>query len=269
MGVNDDQLDELVRVVRSGASYRTADAALVRNIGARALARTHNLKAAVKATRGKLHQVAGAYLDRRDYVAWLHELAAAAQSGCRDILLATCRTIMQRHASSRERLPILETFYRTTLGHLPPIHTVLDVACGLNPLAIPWMPLAADVVYDACDIYQDLVDFVNQALPILGVRGHAQIRDVTQDYPTSHVTLALILKTLPCLEQIDKSASLHLLEALDADYMLVSFPVHSLGGRRKGMPASYEGRFRALAADRGWTVERFVFATELAFLVTR
>ena len=28
----------------------------------------------------------------------------------------------------------------TALAGLPPIHSVLDVACGLNPLAIAWMP---------------------------------------------------------------------------------------------------------------------------------
>jgi 16S rRNA (guanine(1405)-N(7))-methyltransferase len=59
------------------------------------------------------------------------------------------------------------------------------------------------------------------------------------------------------------------LETIRADHLLVSFPVHSLGGRSKGMVENYEVRFRELVQDKPWSIQRFEFATELAFLVTR
>jgi 16S rRNA (guanine(1405)-N(7))-methyltransferase len=79
----------------------------------------------------------------------------------------------------------------------------------------------------------------------------------------------VVLKALPPLEQLDRRAGINLLRALDADRMLVSFPARSLGGRAKGMAENYEQRFRAMVADEGWPVERFAFATEIAFLVTK
>ncbi len=89
------------------------------------------------------------------------------------------------------------------------------------------------------------------------------------DPPPQTADLALVLKTLPCLEAIDKNAPARLLDAIQAPLLLVSFPAQSLGGRRKGMVAHYEARFRELLDARGWPAERFEFTTELAFLVRK
>jgi 16S rRNA (guanine(1405)-N(7))-methyltransferase len=176
---------------------------------------------------------------------------------------------MQHHASTRERAAILGAFYAETLAGLPPIRSVLDVACGLNPLARPWMPLAPDAAYYACDIYTDMIAFLNDYLRIAGVRGQAEVCDLAGDPPGQPVDLAPVLKALPPLEQLDKRAGLNLLRALNAKYLLVSFPARSLGGRDKGMVEHYADRFLALAAAAGWPVERFEFATELAFRVRK
>jgi 16S rRNA (guanine(1405)-N(7))-methyltransferase len=174
---------------------------------------------------------------------------------------------MRWHASTRERLAILDEFYSQTLATLPPIRSVLDIACGLNPLARPWMPFSNQVEYMANDIYADLIAFIGEFMRIAGIKGTAELRNVIDDPPTRPVDLALILKTLPILEQVDKSAVPRLLDAIQARYLLISYPVHSLGGRSKGMAQAYEAHFQALAAGRDWRVQRFVFATEVAFFV--
>jgi 16S rRNA (guanine(1405)-N(7))-methyltransferase len=263
------RLEELVRSVVESQKYRAVSEDLVRRIGRRELAARRSLKEAVKATRNKLHQVAGAYLDGRpDYAAWAEQLAVAAQAGDRELQQA-CLRIMQHHASTRERAGILGTFYTAALADLPPVRSVLDVACGLNPLAIPWMPLAPDVAYYACDIYADMMAFLNDFFRLAGLHGQAQVCDLVDSPPQHPVDLALVLKALPPLEQLDKRAGLNLLRALNAEYLLVSFPARSLGGRDKGMIEHYASRFLALAAAEGWPVKRFEFATELAFLVRK
>ena len=265
----DKRLEELVGAVVESPKYHAVSEDLIRRIGLRELVARRNLKEAIKATRNKLHQVAGAYLDGRpDYAAWAEQLATAAQAGDSELRRASLQ-IMQHHASTRERAAILESFYAQALAGLPPIRSVLDVACGLNPLARPWMPLAADVAYYACDIYSDMIGFLNDYFRIAGVRGQAQVCDLVGDPPGQPVDLALVLKVLPPLEQLDKRAGLNLLRALNAEYLLVSFPARSLGGRDKGMVEHYAGRFLALAAAEDWPVERFEFATELAFRVKK
>jgi 16S rRNA (guanine(1405)-N(7))-methyltransferase len=304
-----EKIDELVRAIRASTKYGSISEDLVRAIGRRELAARRGLKDAVKATKNKLHQVAGAYLDTRPrYDAWAAELADAAQADRRPPLRhgsgqattdhrqpttgdssqttdhglrttdyglrttdfrQTCLRIMRHHASTDERIPILDTFYAATLARVGPVRSVLDVACGINPLAMPWMPLADNAEYYACDLYADMVAFLNRFFEIAGVRGQAQVCDLISAPPRRPVHVALVLKALPPLEQVDKNAGINLLRALDAEYLLVSFPAHSLGGRARGMVENYEQHFRALIQAEGWSVERFVFPSELAFLVTK
>ncbi len=267
---HDEALDKLVNAVLGSTKYKEICSDLVRGIGSQELTKRRNGKEALKATKNKLHQVGGAYLDgREDYTAWLSELAAAAQLNDQAALQRTCRTIMAHHASTRERLPILEQFYSTILADIAPLHSILDIACGLNPLAIPWLPLAEDATYYACDIFASLVDFLNRSLQLFHVQGHIQQCDVIQSCPTQEVDVAFVLKTIPCLEQVDKHAGYHLLRTINAHYLVVSFPIHTLGGRSKGMATYYKAHFHELVDDAPWDVRTFEFPTELVFLVRK
>jgi 16S rRNA (guanine(1405)-N(7))-methyltransferase len=266
------QLDQLIEAIQASPKYKSVSSDLVRYIGTQELAKghNHNLKEAIKATKNKLHQVGGAYQDSAPrYRAWLDKLKQASQTENRKELLAVCEWIMQYHSSTRERLPILEQFYSTILAGLPPINSVIDIACGLHPLAIPWMPLAGPATYYAYDMYQDMTDFLNECLSLLHVQGYAQACNVIHSCPTQRVDLAFMLKAIPCLEQVDRSAGLRLLETVNADYLVVSFPTHSLGGNKKGMVANYEARFYELVAGKPWSIRRFVFPSELVFLISR
>jgi len=265
-----DELDKLVQAILKGPKYRNVCQDVIRNVGSRELAAQRNWKEALKATKNRLHQVGGAYLGGRiEYARWLDGLRAAADSGDRECFLRICKEAMKHHSSTRERLAILDQFYALTLADLPAIGTVLDIACGLNPLAIPWMPLRRDVQYYAYDMYADMVDFLNEFMSMANVQGQAEVRDVAQFPPARRADLAFILKSLPCLDQLDKSASGRLLEVINADYLLISYPVRSLGGKDKGMAQNYEQQFRELIAGKRWSVQRFEFATELAFLVSK
>ncbi len=262
----DAELQELVRAVQKNAKYRQIAPQLVARIGAAELAKGRKFKEAVKTTRNKLHQVGGAYQRSEPaYGTWLETLKQAA--GEPEAFKAACRAVMANHASTYERLPLLDGFYQTIFAKLPPIQSVMDVACGLNPLAIPWMPLAEDAQYFACDIYADMVAFLQDYFDLLPVRGRAQTCDVIASPPVRRVDLALVLKTIPCLEQVDKLAGVRLLDALNARYLLVSFPAKSLGGRSKGMVENYEAHFLELAAGRPWQIEKLAFENELVFFI--
>lgn len=286
MASETDPLDQLVAAVRASARYRTVAEPLIRSLGARELAKRRSLKEAIKATKNKLHQVAGAYIEEPRYDAWLAELRGIWTSAddeppadAEERRRAALRRVIARHASTRERLPILDQFYAQTLASVGPIRSVLDIACGLNPLALRWAPLADEVTYTAYDIYGDLMTFLGGYFALeashgrAGLRGQAESRDVIAAPPEQRADLALLLKAIPCLEQVEKAAGERLLRAIRADHLLVSFPAHSLGGKNKGMVESYEARFHDLMAQTGIgaraEITRFTFATELAFLISR
>jgi 16S rRNA (guanine(1405)-N(7))-methyltransferase len=274
--ISDEHLDELVTTVLASTKYRHLSPELVRAIGTLELAKRRGIKEAVKATKNKLHQVAGMYLPNTvNYSSWLTQLTSAFKSTDTDTVSSACRQIMAHHASTRERLSIIDEFYATTLAGLGPIHRILDIACGLNPLSLLWMPLAEGAIYYAYDIYADMVAFLASFFDLERLYGrshavgHAVVLDVIDAAPIQPADVALILKAIPCLEQIDKTAGARLLRSVPADHLLVSFPVYSLGGRGKGMMENYEARFRALIEDTSWSVERFEFATELVFRVSK
>jgi 16S rRNA (guanine(1405)-N(7))-methyltransferase len=273
LGQSDAALEQLVDAVHGSPKYRHVSPTFIRAIGAGELAKRPALKEAIKATKNKLHQVGAAYIvGETRYARWLEQLTAAQRSGDRVRFQEACAQVMGHHASTRERLPILDRFYETLLSGLPPIRTVLDIACGLNPLAVTWMPFGGSLDgYYACDIYEDMIAFLNRFFELASVPGHAETCDVVSGIPPYKVDLALVLKAIPCLEQIDKSAGERLLDSLNADHILVSFPVHSLGGRDKETRwmAHYERRLAQLSGGKGWSSRRFEFTTELAFLLSR
>ncbi len=265
MSENDKALDSLAASIATTVKYKSVSSELVRAIGAQELAKGLSLKAAVKATKNKLHQVGGAYQAQRVDYEWALQLLQSAETAVDR--QASCREIMRLHASTRERLPILDDFYQMTLAEIAPPRSVLDVACGLNPLATSWMPLAGDVTYVAYDIYGDMLHFLREYMQLAELDGRAEVRDVVHNPPEEIVDLAILLKTLPCLEQMEKGASVRLLDAIQARHLLISYPVSSLGGRQKGMVATFDAQFAALADGRNWVTRRYLFSSELAFLV--
>jgi len=246
---------------------------VIRRVAEREIARNLSLKEAVKATKNTLHQIAGAYLEGKPrYDQWLMQASDALN---RDTMEAErpvlAREWMRHHASTAERLPFVEEFYRTLFAEVgSPVSSVLDVACGLNPLALPSMPLPLSTFYSAYDIFADQAGFLTCWFVLSGRQGVAEVRDVISDPPTESADVALVLKLLPVLEQWDKNAGIALLRALNCPVLIVSFPTKSLSGKgNKGMADNYAARFLAQIELEGWHSVRFDFPNELAFVVRK
>jgi len=264
------QIEQLVSAVLKSPKYRNVCEDLIENIGLRKLSKGQNLKAAVKATKNKLHQIGGAYfLKKPKYNIWLETLKEAQKAKSESAFRKLCTKMMGYHYSTRERLAILDKFYSKIFSLLPPVHSIMDVACGFNPLSIPWMPLSTDAQYYAYDIYNDMIDFINQFLAIYNVQGYAEARDVTQKMPEITADLALVLNTIPCFEQIEKTAGMKVLEAINSKFVVVSFPVKTLCGREKNMRRHYEAMFNRLMREKNWSFQRLEFSSELVFLIRK
>lgn len=263
-------MKKLLQTVLKSPKYSNVSEDLIRNIGGRELSKRRNLKTAVKATKNKLHQIGGAYfLKKPEYNAWLKRLEAAKRAGNDESFRKICAEIMSYHYSTRERLEILDEFYTKIYSLIPPVHSVIDVACGFHPVAIPWMPFSGKVKYCACDVYRDMMEFLGKFLVMTGVGGYAEVCDVVQHVPDSRADLAFVLNAIPCLEQVDKSAALRVLESINSSFLAVSFPVRTLGGREKDMRKYYEARFKKLTEKKEWSIQRIEFKSEMVFLVEK
>jgi 16S rRNA (guanine(1405)-N(7))-methyltransferase len=225
-----DVVAEVARRVLVAPKYRALDPAVVDRFAAEAVARTRTPAEAVKHAKRKLHQAYGAFAAGS---------AARAVEACVDAVLAgadvrdACRAAMAAHASTAERVGHLDELAGTLAGWCGAPASVSDLACGLGPLAIPWLDLAPGAAYDCCDIDRDLVAALGRLDEILPVTLRARTCDlVAQPPPAPGADLVLLLKTPTTLEQQRPGATAVLLARLRAPHVVVSLPAGSLGGRR-------------------------------------
>jgi 16S rRNA (guanine(1405)-N(7))-methyltransferase len=270
MSKPDPNLSAVSAAVLQKSKYAHIQPGLVENLAARELAKGRKPKEAVKEVSAKLHQIGAAYFKLApQYAQWLEELVGLPNDPQSEDVRAFAMRVIQAHSSTAERLPILAEFYADILAPLGPLGSVFDLACGLNPLALPWMPLQAGAHYYGCDIFSDLIAFDNAFLRHCGMDAHLETADIFHYEFKQPVQAALLLKSLPCLEQLEKGAAGTLLETVPAQYLLVSYPIRSLGGRSKGMRQTYSAQFEALTADKKWKISKFEFSSELAYLVEK
>lgn len=262
-------LDELVCSVLS-SRYTHIDPTLVRRIVEDEVSKGHKPKEIIKAARSKLHQVAVSYQEKPiPYVNFSDHLKTLPVDISAPEMKDFCRQVLAYHASTAERLPVLEEFYGTIFKPLMPVNTLLDLACGLNPFTRPWMPLDKETVYLAGDIFSDLVGFVNLFFNHLEQKGRCEIIDLCGGFQLPPVDVALLLKSVPCLEQLDKHLFPGLLGRIPAKHIIISFPVQSLGGKQKGMLQYYRSHFDEMVKGLPFFINTHLFKTELVYTLSR
>jgi 16S rRNA (guanine(1405)-N(7))-methyltransferase len=266
----DDLLDQLVAEVYSNKKYSSILPEFIRRIGKIELEKRRNLKEAIKETKSKLHQVTGAYLGGNlEYTPWLNKLSDAAKSNDPEAIKTACKYILRQHASTNERISYLEDFYRSIFFYVPKFTSILDLACGLNPLTIPWMDLDQHCQYHAWDVNSGMVDFLKEAGKYFDIDLSVKSVDIFSVVDFPETNMVFLLKALPCLEQVQKGISTTLLKRITAPNVIVSFPSKSLGGLSKGMPHHYDDLMQKWIADLSWSSQVITFPDEIVYVLSK
>ncbi|HHX6348268.1 TPA: 16S rRNA (guanine(1405)-N(7))-methyltransferase RmtA [Pseudomonas aeruginosa] len=246
--------DDALASILSSKKYRSLCPDTVRRILDQEWGRHKSPKLAVEATRTRLHGICGAYVTPESLKA-----AAAALS------VGDVQKALSLHASTKERLAELDCLYDFIFsGGVP--HRVLDIACGLNPLALFIRDITS--VW-ACDIHQGLGDVITPFAHHQGLDFTFALQDVMCTPPTETGDLALVFKLLPLLEREQAGAAMALLQALATPRIAVSFPTRSLGGRGKGMEANYSAWFEGALPDEFEIEDTKTIGIELVYMIKR
>ena len=270
MQLPQEVLDEVIRLVRQSNKYAVISETLIRDIAEAELKKGKSLKESVKSTRNKIHQVGSAFQETSiPYPTWKQELEKLPTLITSNETLAFVTKSLRYHASTAERFPFIASFFMQTLAPIQPIESILDLACGFTPLCIPWMPVSDNISYTGIDIYQDMIDFLDLFFTHFNLNQAFSTGNIIETIPQEKVHVAFLLKTIPCLEQVDKTIGSRLLEKIPAENILVSFPSRSLAGRSKGMAANYEAHFNQLLSGKNWRVTKSEFPNEIAFLIQK
>ncbi len=265
MIIDETAVDTVVDAIKQSRKYRDTSEETIRQLAVEAVIEHKKPKPAEKAVRKRLHSIMAPYLGDPDYAAARQLLTDSFAGGDEKVIRAACRDLMYTHLSTRERLPILDTFYRDIFAVTGPPRRLLDIACGLNPLAFPWMGLPVEGTdFIAYDIHEPRVEFLNHYFTLQGLPPHAYVKDVAVGAPTESGDVALFLKEMPRFERNYPGHGRALLDAIDTRWLVVSFPTISTHGGRN-LTNRYREFFQQMIDGSGWSAVELLFDTELVF----
>lgn len=262
-----DEIALVTERVTSSRRYRSVDPALVRRLAGEEIPRARTREEAVKRVKRRLHQAVGAFArgtSRDDALraAWHGELGDPA-------FRAACLAALATHASTAERAPHLPTFYAGIWELTGTPSSLLDLGCGLGPLALPWMALPSTAPIRAIDVDGNVLTRVQGFLDLVGHPHVTEDRDLSTATVDEPADVALLLKLVTTLDRLDPDAATRLVRGLHVPHAVVSFTRRSLGGRSRGMERTYRARMDRLASDvDAGEVREASVANELVFVMT-
>ncbi|MBX3059933.1 MAG: hypothetical protein KF770_26055 [Anaerolineae bacterium] len=286
---NEAEVEAVVTAVKQSTKYGDTSEATIRELAAEAVRQHKKSKPAIKAVRARLHSIMAPYLGDPDYPAAAARLDAAFAAHDNAAIEAICHDCLHAHLSTRERLPILAEFYERIFAITGRPQSILDIACGLNPLALRWMGLEAvsdgrsvrgqlavssewgavpDLKFYAYDIHEPRIAFINHYFRLEGLPELAKVQDVAMDFPQEAADVALFLKEMPRFERNYGGRGRPLLEALRANFLVISYPTISTHGGRNLTNRYREFMFQ-LIQGHDWPVTELLFDGELVFVIDK
>ena len=222
----------------------------------------------MKLAKKKLHEVSAFYLGDPDYDKAENELGKAFKTGQEDKIKQACTNIMQANLSTRERLQILDEYYSKIFKITGQPESIIDAACGLNPLSFPWMGLPKSIKYYAYEIHQRRADFLNYFFSLQGIKPLVKTQDVLINYPQEKADVALLLKMVHCFEKRKHNCTLPFLEALKTKFIVVSFPKENIS-KTKSLTKIYRDLFYNIVKNKSWEIEEIQFSNEQVFCIKK
>lgn len=263
-------LEDLAAQVRSSRKYRGIDipTATLHDLLHQELERRPTQQAAMHAVREKLHNIVAPYLGDPDYPAARALIEDAFQSGQAAEIRAACLKMLSSHASTRERIPLLETFYPRLWQITGQPQVVLDLACGLHPFGLPWMGLDSQTRYFSYDLHRPRVDLLNHFFGLSGFEPLAYHQDILVRPPEQSADVAFFFKEAHRFEQRRHGCNRAFWQALNVRWLLVSLPASNLTGRRS-LVERQRSLVQTTLADLDWPVTEITYDNELVFCIQK
>jgi 16S rRNA (guanine(1405)-N(7))-methyltransferase len=238
----------------------------VRDLLVQELPRHRSQKDALQSVRRKLHNVVADYLGDPDYPSAALLLVEAFASGDPAPAQAACHQLLSAHASTRERLPLLNDFYARLWQVTGAPHTLLDLACGLHPFGFPWMGLPASTRYYAYDIHRPRVDLLNHYFSLQGLEPLACCQDILVSPPQVQADVAIFFKEAHRFEQRQHGCNRPFWQAIQVQWLLVSLPTESMT-KRHSLEEGHRRLVENTLAGLDRPVIEVMFPGELVFCI--
>lgn len=271
--MNFDQtlIDTLIEEAQNSRKYRELNIprATLLDILTHESQRSNSRKELEDKFRKSLHNIIAPYLEDINYpvetvaLKNLHD-----QNPSEADLKAWCKGRMSRHASSRERLPYLDTFYQTISATIGTPNTILDLACALDPLGLPWMGLSQSTRFLAYDIHKPRLLFLQTFFNSFYPNASAIHQDILTDIPTQSADCAFFFKEAHRLEKRRPGGNRVLFEGLDVKWLVVSLPAKDLSGHHS-LQDFHSTLIQKAIQGKPWHLTTSLAGDELIFFIQK
>lgn len=247
--------NELFEKLSTNKKYRDVCPDTIRRVIAECEGRYKKVKDMDKAVREKLHGITSAFMNEQEY--------KKAQALAGEFSAENLEALLACHASTRERLPLaaMDALYRRIFEVTGKPERILDLACGINPVyflaKFPQMKVTG-------------VDISGQSVNIITICGGRALHgDLLCEgaVPPERYDVALLFKILPLLDRQREGSAMAVLNAVNAKYIVVSFPTRTLGGRNVGMEDNYSRWMEAHMPENREIASRFTTDNELFYIL--
>lgn len=253
--------EEALNKLLTSKNYKDFCPDTVRSEFEKQFAKRNNAAEAEKAARERLHAMSGAFMSAAELKA-ARKCMARCLGGDGGALYDALRL----HASSRERMDTAEELYREIFAVTGKPESVLDAACGLNPLYLASLGISR---ITATDLHGALTSLISDWARAAGWNIDAYCSDLTVRVPEGTYDLTLLMKLLPVLETNEKGSAMRLLTAIDSRFFCVTFPTRTLGGRKVNMEENYAEWFETNLPGCFTLKKRFTLGSELIYILEK
>lgn len=267
--ITEDAIKQLKIEILTSGKYRQLDLpqATIENLIEQELSHYKHLKDLKQAVKKKLHMIVAPYLGDPDYHQASIDLQEA-MTGGQHAVKNFCLTMLQSHASTRERLPFIDTFYPSIFAITGMPANILDLACGLNPFALPWMHLPTTTNYFAYDIHRPRVDLLNLFFDSYHPQGKAVCTDIFVNPPSTNADVAFFFKEAHRLEQRQRGSNRQFWLSIPSSTLVISLPASSLTGKHDKIEQHQRLVYNTIDG-LNWQVEEILVGNELVFVIQK
>ncbi len=167
--------------------------------------------------------------------------------------------LLKTHSSTSERLE----FYPSIKDkiHNLGIKSILDLGCGLNPIALA----SPDLIYFASDIKEDELSLIEQFFKENKINGKTFAFDLRKPLVNLPKTdLCILFKVLDVIDKKHKLSEKIIL-SLPSKYLLVSFSTKKLSGKSMNHPQ--RKWFESILSRNKLNFESFSISNEIFYLI--
>lgn len=170
--------------------------------------------------------------------------------------------ILNTHTSTKERVAIYPKIKE--LINTLDIVSILDLGCGLNPLALA----EKKIKYYASDIREDELNIIKKYFKTMNSESYTFSFDLRNHENYSSLPpadLVLIFKVLDIIEKKSHKIATKLISELKCKYALISFATRKISGKKMNSPK--RKWFESILFHKSLMFKKFIFENEVFYLI--